>query len=111
MFDLPALREVLQGLQDRRIRAVSVDTPKASPFAQSLLFGWIAVYMYEGDAPLAERRAAALALDRAHLELRVLGELVRRMYAAILPGVLTGSAAALDAIGAIADFIETRLIA
>ena len=41
-----------------------VDTPRASPFAQSLLFGWIAVYMYEGDAPLAERRAAALALDR-----------------------------------------------
>ena len=41
-----------------------VDTPQASPFAQSLLFGWIAVYMYEGDAPLAERRAAALALDR-----------------------------------------------
>jgi ATP-dependent Lhr-like helicase len=43
---------------------VSVDTPKASPFAQSLLFGWIATYMYEGDAPLAERRAVALALDR-----------------------------------------------
>ncbi|MBM3660620.1 MAG: DEAD/DEAH box helicase, partial [Actinobacteria bacterium] len=64
VFDLPALREVLQGLHDRRIRAVSVDTPKASPFAQSLLFGWIATYMYEGDAPLAERRAVALALDR-----------------------------------------------
>src|SRR6202008_2718156 len=39
-------------------------TRRPSPFAQSLLFGWIAVYMYEGDAPLAERRAAALALDR-----------------------------------------------
>ena len=64
VFDLPALREVLQGLQDRTIRAVSVDTPRASPFAQSLLFGWIATYMYEGDAPLAERRAVALALDR-----------------------------------------------
>ena len=64
VFDLPALREVLQGLRDRTIRAVSVDTPKASPFAQSLLFGWIATYMYEGDAPLAERRAVALALDR-----------------------------------------------
>ncbi len=43
---------------------VAVDTGRASPFAQSLLFGWIGVYMYEGDAPLAERRAAALALDR-----------------------------------------------
>ena len=64
VFDLPALREVLQGLQDRTIRAVSVDTPRPSPFAQSLLFGWIATYMYDGDAPLAERRAVALALDR-----------------------------------------------
>jgi ATP-dependent Lhr-like helicase len=64
VFDLPALREVLGDLRSRRIRVVSVETPRASPFAQSLLFGWIAVYMYEGDAPLAERRAAALALDR-----------------------------------------------
>ena len=64
VFDLPALRTVLADLRARRIRLVTVDTPKASPFAQSLLFGWIAVYMYEGDAPLAERRAAALALDR-----------------------------------------------
>jgi ATP-dependent Lhr-like helicase len=64
VFDVPALRELLSDLRARRVRAVAVDTPKASPFAQSLLFGWIAVYMYEGDAPLAERRAAALALDR-----------------------------------------------
>jgi ATP-dependent helicase Lhr and Lhr-like helicase len=64
VFDLPALREVLHGLQTRTIRVVSVDTPRPSPFAQSLLFGWIAAYMYEGDAPLAERRAIALALDR-----------------------------------------------
>ena len=64
VFDLPALREVLTDLRARRVRMVPVDTPRASPFAQSLLFGWIAVYMYEGDAPMAERRAAALALDR-----------------------------------------------
>jgi ATP-dependent helicase Lhr and Lhr-like helicase len=64
VFDVPALREVLRDLRARRIRLVAVDTPKASPFAQSLLFNWIAAYMYEGDAPLAERRAAALALDR-----------------------------------------------
>ena len=64
VFDVPALRELLGDLRSRRVRVVAVDTPKASPFAQSLLFGWIAVYMYEGDAPLAERRAAALALDR-----------------------------------------------
>lgn len=64
VFDLPALREVLRDVRSREVRVVPVDTPRASPFAQSLLFGWIAVYMYEGDAPLAERRAAALALDR-----------------------------------------------
>ncbi len=64
VFDLPALREVLTDLRSRRVRMVPVETRQASPFAQSLLFGWIAAYMYEGDAPLAERRAAALALDR-----------------------------------------------
>ena len=64
VFDLPALREVLTDVRSRRVRVVPVETRHASPFAQSLLFGWIAVYMYEGDAPLAERRVAALALDR-----------------------------------------------
>ena len=64
VFDVPALREVLGLLRSRAIRVVSVDTGKASPMASSLLFNWIAAYMYEGDAPLAERRAAALALDR-----------------------------------------------
>jgi len=64
VFDVPALTQVLRDLRSRRIRLVSVDSQQASPFAQSLMFGWIAVYMYAGDAPLAERRAAALALDR-----------------------------------------------
>jgi ATP-dependent Lhr-like helicase len=64
VFDVPALREVLGQLRSRVIRVVNVDTAKASPMASSLLFNWIAAYMYEGDAPLAERRAAALALDR-----------------------------------------------
>ena len=64
VFDLPALRKLLSDLRSRKVRVVGVETPRASPMAQSLLFGWIAVYMYEGDAPLAERRAAALALDR-----------------------------------------------
>ncbi len=63
-FDLPALRTLLGDLAQRRTRLVAVDTDTASPFAQSLVFGWVAVYLYEGDAPLAERRAAALALDR-----------------------------------------------
>jgi ATP-dependent helicase Lhr and Lhr-like helicase len=64
VFDLPGLRELLTQLRSRRIRVVSVETASASPFAQSLLFGWVGQYMYEYDAPLAERRAAALALDR-----------------------------------------------
>ena len=67
IFDLPALREVLNDIAARRIRIVQSETRRASPYAQSLLFGWIAVYMYEGDAPIAERRAAALSLDRSLL--------------------------------------------
>ena len=63
IFDLPALRRVMAEVRSRKIRVVEVETPTASPFARSLLFGWIAVFMYEGDAPLAERRAAALSLD------------------------------------------------
>ena len=64
VFDVPALREVMGDIRSRRIRLVPVDTEHASPFAQSLVFRWVGVYMYEGDAPLAERRAAALTLDR-----------------------------------------------
>lgn len=64
VFDLPGLRQLMTDLRSRQVRVVSVETPRASPFARSLLFSWIAVYMYEGDAPLAERRAALLALDR-----------------------------------------------
>ena len=64
IFDVPALQQVMADLRARRTKLVAVDTEHASPFAQSLLFRWIAVFMYEGDAPLAERRAAALALDR-----------------------------------------------
>ncbi|HEY7522184.1 MAG TPA: hypothetical protein VH720_00820, partial [Candidatus Limnocylindrales bacterium] len=64
VFDLPALRELLAGVQRRDITVHSVETVKASPFAGSLLFDYIAAYMYDGDTPLAERRAGALTLDR-----------------------------------------------
>ncbi|MEY2404248.1 MAG: ATP-dependent helicase Lhr and Lhr-like helicase [Acidimicrobiaceae bacterium] len=64
VFDVPALRTVLADLRSRAVRVVPVDTPRPSPFAQSLVFSWIAAYMYEGDSPMAERRAAALSLDR-----------------------------------------------
>ncbi|MEN0070436.1 MAG: ATP-dependent helicase [Propionicimonas sp.] len=63
VFDVPALADLLRGVRSRRITTVVVDTPRASPFASSLLFGYVAQFLYEGDSPLAERRAAALALD------------------------------------------------
>ncbi len=64
VFDLPALRDVLAGVARREITVHSVETQRASPFASSLLFDYVAAYMYDGDAPLAERRAGALTLDR-----------------------------------------------
>ncbi len=64
VFDLPALREVLAGVASREIAVHRVETLRASPFASSLLFDYVAAYMYDGDAPLAERRAGALTLDR-----------------------------------------------
>ncbi len=63
VYDLPALDEIAQQLAQRRIRIVEAATETASPFARSLLFGYVAAFMYEGDSPLAERRAAALSLD------------------------------------------------
>jgi ATP-dependent Lhr-like helicase len=85
VFDLPGLRDVLGQLRSRAVRVISVDTAKASPFAQSLLFNWIAAYMYEGDAPLAERRAAALSLDRDLLRDLLGAEELREL---LDPGVL-----------------------
>ncbi len=64
VLDLPALAELLEKLHARSLSLVEVETPTASPFASSLLFDYVATYMYEGDTPNAERRAAALALDR-----------------------------------------------
>jgi ATP-dependent helicase Lhr and Lhr-like helicase len=64
VLDLPGLQELLRGLSTREISLVEVETPTASPFASSLLFDYVATYMYEGDTPSAERRAAALSLDR-----------------------------------------------
>ncbi len=64
VFDLPALRDVLRGVERREVAVHRVETPRATPFASSLLFDYVAAYIYEGDAPLAERRAQALALDR-----------------------------------------------
>jgi ATP-dependent Lhr-like helicase len=64
VLDVPGLQELLRALHSREISLVEVETPTASPFASSLLFDYVATYMYEGDTPNAERRAAALSLDR-----------------------------------------------
>jgi ATP-dependent Lhr-like helicase len=72
-FDLPALQEVLIAIRSRKIRVASIDISSPSPFASSLLFAFVAAYLYEADAPLAERRAAALTLDRELLS-ELLGE-------------------------------------
>ena len=62
-FDVAALTELMRDVAAGRVRLVEVTTPSPSPFAQSLLFGYTAQFLYDGDAPLAERRAAALTLD------------------------------------------------
>ncbi len=64
VFDLPALRGILQGIQTRSLAVVEAETASASPFASSLLFDYVATYMYEDDTPPEERRAQALSLDR-----------------------------------------------
>ncbi|HUG65002.1 MAG TPA: DEAD/DEAH box helicase [Gaiellaceae bacterium] len=64
VFDLPALRGILRGIQTRSLAVVEVETASASPFAASLLFDYVATYMYEDDTPPEERRAQALSLDR-----------------------------------------------
>ena len=67
VFDVPALTGLLRDIAARRIRIVEVETATPSPFGKSLLFRYVGAFMYEGDAPLAERRAQALSLDTALL--------------------------------------------
>lgn len=67
VYDLPSLRELATDIENRRVRLVEVETDAPSPFARTLLFGYVAAFLYEGDSPLAERRAAALSLDPALL--------------------------------------------
>ena len=71
VFDLPALRSLMSDIRSRTVRVTQLDVPAPSPFASSLAFSYVASFMYEGDAPLAERRAQALTLDR-----RMLAQLV-----------------------------------
>lgn len=67
VYDVPALVRIMRQVAERRIRLFEVETAQPSPFARDLLFGYVGAFMYEGDSPLAERRAAALAVDPALL--------------------------------------------
>jgi ATP-dependent Lhr-like helicase len=73
VFDMPALIETLRGIEQRQLRVHVVDTRTPSPFASSLLFSYVANFLYDGDAPLAERRAQALTIDQDQLR-ELLGE-------------------------------------
>lgn len=77
VFDVPGLRELLREIHGRAIRVITVDTRTPSPFASSLLFGYVGNFMYEGDAPLAERRAQALSIDQSQLR-ELMGEVELR---------------------------------
>ncbi|MGA2216854.1 MAG: DEAD/DEAH box helicase [Terracidiphilus sp.] len=73
VFDMPALIETLRAIEQRQLRVHVVETQKPSPFAASLLFSYVANFLYDGDAPLAERRAQALTIDQDQLR-ELLGE-------------------------------------
>ena len=85
VLDVPGLQDLLRKLHSRELGLVEIETPTASPFASSLLFDYVATYMYEGDTPNAERRAAALALDRELLR-ELLGQ--EELRELIDPGAL-----------------------
>ncbi|MDI1459389.1 ATP-dependent helicase [Catellatospora sp. KI3] len=90
VFDLPSLTGLMREIAGRKIRMVEVATPQPSPFARSLLFGYVGAFLYGEDAPLAERRAAALALDPT-----LLSELLGRVELRELldPAVIEATAA------------------
>ncbi|MDT7709414.1 MAG: ATP-dependent helicase Lhr and Lhr-like helicase, partial [Pseudonocardiales bacterium] len=79
VYDLPGLRELMTDVQSRKVHVVEVATPSPSPFARSLLFGYIGMFLYESDAPLAERRAAALSLDSTLLAELLGSEAIREL--------------------------------
>jgi ATP-dependent Lhr-like helicase len=93
VYDVPTLRDVMSRVAQRRIRLLEVETATPSPFAASLLFGYVGAFMYEGDSPLAERRAAALSLDSV-----LLAELLGRVELRELldPQIIESTTAALQ---------------
>lgn len=88
VYDVPTLVELMTQIAQRKVRVLSAETAKPSPFAASLMFGYVGAFMYEGDVPLAERRAAALSLDST-----LLAELLGRVELRELldPEVIAGT--------------------
>src|SRR5450759_1689534 len=89
VFDVPGLSTLMREIGSRKVRLVEVETSTPSPFARSLMFGYVAQFLYEGDSPLAERRAAALSLDPT-----LLAELLGRGEGAALRDLLDPAALA-----------------
>src|SRR5438067_3117109 len=106
VFDLPALKRLLQGLRTRQLDLVDVETPSASPYSASLLFDYVATYMYEDDTPPAERRAQALSLDRDLLR-ELLGQ--EELRDLIDPGALEDVEAQLRGDPRTADQLHDKL--
>jgi len=79
VYDVAGLRELMSDIRSRRVRVVEVTTPSPSPFARSLLFGYVGMFLYETDIPLAERRAAALSLDSSLLAELLGSEAIREL--------------------------------
>ncbi|MHA6793366.1 ATP-dependent helicase [Pseudonocardia bannensis] len=93
VYDLPGLRDLMSEVVSRKVKVVEVATPSPSPFARSLLFGYVGMFLYEMDAPLAERRAAALSLDSTLLAELLGSEAIREL---LDPEVLAEVEAALQ---------------
>ena len=79
VYDLPGLRSLMSDVASRKVRVAEVATGSPSPFARSLLFGYVGMFLYEADAPLAERRAAALSLDSTLLAELLGSEAIREL--------------------------------
>ncbi|BBG00789.1 MULTISPECIES: ATP-dependent helicase [Pseudonocardia] len=93
VYDLPGLRELMGDIGSRKVSVAEIETSQPSPFARSLLFGYVGMFLYEADAPLAERRAAALSLDSTLLSELLGSEAIREL---LDPEVLTEVEAALQ---------------
>ena len=96
VFDLPALRSLMSDIRARTVRVTQLDMPSPSPFAASLAFSYVSNFMYEGDAPLAERRAQALTLDRRMLAQLVGADELRELIDADALAALESELQALD---------------